>query len=180
MPSFIKHRFLASVVIGTLIVALAIPKPEKMGDRLQYVLPIAGFVCSLDVKQAASVTTRYVAGFVSVHFLKNVLPSDGINMRPDGGSHGFPSGHTYAATFGASYIARQCASKIPYIGPIAALGAGFTGASRVDAQKHNPFQVFFGALFGLVFDRAFQSAESRSRRNALLKKLFNKFKFNTK
>ena len=167
----IKNHFLISIIIGAIAVFAVMPKTERMGDRLQIVLPIAGLVCAFDIKEAGSYFARFAGGFFTVHAFKNALPDSGINLRPDGGGHGFPSGHTFAASYGASYIVRQCAGKIPYIGPVAVLAAGFTATSRVDAEKHNPWQVLFGAMFALIFDRAFQSSKSRARRKAFFTKI---------
>lgn len=171
-----KRRFLSACVFSAVIVAMTIPKSERIGDRLQYALPLAGMVCAFDIKDGASYISRYALGLASVHGFKNALPDSGINLRPNGGGNGFPSGHTFSATYGASFMARQCAEKIPYIGPIVALAAGYTATSRVDAEKHNPFQVLFGAIFGLCFDRAFQSTQSRERRKTRLKKVLQYIK----
>lgn len=168
-----KNYFLISIIIGSIAVFAVMPKTERIGDRIQIALPIAGLVCSFSLKEAGSYFARYVAGLTTVHAFKNALPDSGINLRPDGGGNGFPSGHTFSASYGASYIARQCASKVPYIGPAAVLAAGFTATSRVDAEKHNPWQVLFGALFALFFDRAFQSKASKERRKAFFAKLKN-------
>ncbi len=163
----IRNYFLISIIIGAVVVFAVAPKTERMGDRLQFAVPIAGLICAFDLKEAGSYFTRFAAGLSTVHLFKNALPDSGINLRPDGHNYGFPSGHTFSASFGASYIVRQCASKIPYIGTIAVLAAGFTASSRVDAEKHNPWQVLFGAIFALIFDRAFQSSASRARRKAV-------------
>lgn len=151
------------IALVALYVVLVAPNAEKMGDRLQIAVPIVGMVCAFELKDAGQYATRFFLGLGSVHAFKNALPDRGINLRPDGGGHGFPSGHTYAATYGASYIVRQCAERVPYLGPAASLGAAFVGLSRVSSEKHNIWQVISGALFGIAFDMGFRKRRTNKR-----------------
>ncbi len=152
------------------------PKSERMGDRLQYALPIAGAACAMDIGDLKEMFGRYATGLATVHIFKNALPDQGLNQRPNGGGNGFPSGHTFSATYGASYLARQCSERVPYLGIGVTLAAGFTAASRAEADKHTAIQVLWGAIFALVFDRAFQSSQARSKRDEWLKKQWSRIK----
>lgn len=129
---------------------------KNVGQRLQSAIPTLGLICAFNLNDAPEYAGRFFAGLASVHLVRIALPEEGINLRPDGGSYGFPSGHAYSASFGASYMLRQCAMRLPYIGLAAALGAGFVGASRVEAEKHTSLQVVAGALFAVFFDIAFR------------------------
>ncbi len=166
LTKFKYYRFLPTLFAALLgIIIVASPSEEKIGDRLQAVAPIVGLVCAFEIGAAKDYTIRYLAGLSTVHTIKNALPDRGINLRPDGGGNGFPSGHTYSSVYGASFLIRKCSRRLPYIGAIAGLGAGFTALSRVDSGHHTIWQVFFGALFGIAFDVAFRRKSRRRMRN---------------
>ncbi len=158
-----KFYFQLILLVFGLLLIFVLPSAERVGDRLQYIVPLIGLTCAFELDEAGEYFGRYAAGLASVHIVKNVAPDQDFAKRPDGGDHGFPSGHTYSATYGASYIVRQCAKRVPYLGTAAAVGAAFTGASRVDAQKHSAWQVFWGMIFGLAFDLGFRTKKSRAR-----------------
>ena len=72
----------------------------------------------------------------------------GINKpRPDmSNDNSFPSGHTSTVFHSAGFIHRRYGFK--YSIPAYAL-AGFTGASRIDSEKHDILDVLAGAAIGL-------------------------------
>ncbi len=157
MTAFLKNRKVQLAALVLIVFSfLAAPNGERTGDRLQYAVPVIGLVCAFEFREAGAYLGRYAAGLAAVHAFKNALPGTGIGQRPDGGTHGFPSGHTYSASYGASYLARQCSKRVPYIGTIGVIGAAFTGASRVEAEKHNVWQVLFGMLFAVFFEQFFR------------------------
>ena len=162
-----------SVILAFIVTLDMSPNTRRMGDRLQYMLPFVASVCALDAGELGRTLGRYTLGYLSAQAFRNGLPQTGINQRPDGGGNGFPSTHTYAAAFGASYIARTCAQRIPYIGTIAIVAAGFTASSRVEHDKHTVWQVLFGAIFALVFDRAFLKRASRNPEKKTLQRSWN-------
>jgi membrane-associated phospholipid phosphatase len=74
-----------------------------------------------------------------------------VNRRPNGSYKGFPSGHTAAAFYGASYLSRRCVRTRGQKALLFGLAA-FVGGSRIHADKHTAAQVVAGALVGLMFD----------------------------
>lgn len=154
----LRMRGLARVlpVFMALLLCLAPParanQTERMGDTLQILLPVAGAVCAFGRSGLRDHALRFVALETMIHLPKNALGTAQINLRPDGGTRGFPSGHTAAAFFGASAVARTCLRESPP-GQMAIWGAAMvTGGSRIEAGAHFLFQVVFGALAGLVAD----------------------------
>ena len=126
---------------------------EKVGDRLQVALPVAGLVCAIANGDAASYMLRFIGTNAAVHGLKRGLGDADINRRPSGSLQGFPSGHTAAAAFGASYLVHQCVQRNKALQGVAVFSAAYVGASRIEAGKHFLFQVMFGALLGWLGER---------------------------
>lgn len=122
--------------------------PRRIGDHFQIALPLAGLACAVSSGQAMVYLGRYAVLEVALTGFKEGLGTQAVNLRPDGHTRGFPSGHTAAATFGASALVHSCLRASPIGKLVAATAAGFTGGSRIQAGKHYPFQVLFGAIFG--------------------------------
>ncbi len=66
--------------------------------------------------------------------------------RPSGSPSGFPSGHTSFA-FALSWLVLQARPRLAPFWFAFALGIGW---SRVEVQAHYPYQVFMGAVMGLL------------------------------
>ncbi len=124
---------------------------EKFGDAMQIVLPAVAGVCAVRQRDLAPYAGRLVGSVAVVQGLKYGLGNASINQRPNGNSHGFPSGHTAAAFYGSSYLAHNCL-ETPGQKAIAYGFAVAVGASRLDANQHNVGQVVAGALIGYFFD----------------------------
>jgi membrane-associated phospholipid phosphatase len=75
--------------------------------------------------------------------------------RPDGGPHGFPSGHCLTA-FAVSCLLMR---KFPKLSQYAFAIAVAVGWSRVEIREHFVYQVLFGAIFGIVVGLAVALAE---------------------
>lgn len=83
-----------------------------------------------------------ICTFLISHSMKLTLPFE----RPSGSSGGFPSGHTMFSFVFAYLMLRYR----PKLAPLW-FGIAFTvGWSRVVVDAHYPYQVFFGALFGVT------------------------------
>lgn len=67
-------------------------------------------------------------------------------LRPSGGEHGFPSGHSLTA-FAASWLLM---AVFPKLSPIAFLIATAVGWSRVEIGEHYTYQVLSGAPMGMA------------------------------
>jgi hypothetical protein len=68
-------------------------------------------------------------------------------LRPSGGHHSFPSGHTSSAFAAASMIDDNFGG----VAGVSAYGlAGLTGYSRIEAKAHYPSDVLAGAAIGIL------------------------------
>lgn len=147
---------------------------EKIGDRLQVALPVAGLACAVANGDAVSYLLRFIGTNAVVQSFKRGLGDAEINLRPSGGERGFPSGHTAAAVFGASYLVHQCVERNKVLQGVAIFSGAFVGASRIEAGKHFLFQVMFGALLGWLGERGlvlFRTMRSSFRRFVLLRRV---------
>ncbi|WP_428926455.1 phosphatase PAP2 family protein [Marinibacterium sp. SX1] len=149
LHSLFRRLSLWSVLgIVLLVAALFWPSAERTGDRLQVVLPVLGLACAAASGRGMTYIGRYILLEAAIKTPKFALGDLAVNRRPNGGSKGFPSGHTAAATFGAVGLTQTClAGNAPAQG-VALLAAGATGASRVEAGAHTTLQVVAGALIG--------------------------------
>lgn len=100
---------------------------------------------------------------VVTHTSKAALGNARINQRPTGGDKGFPSAHTAAAAFGASSLVSDCLSTHPTAKAIIVISAAFVGASRIDARRHDIWQVLAGGLLGWGADRLVRRPRTRMR-----------------
>lgn len=144
---------------------------ERIGDRVQVALPLLGAVCAVARRDFGPYAARFAGSMGVVHGLKNGLGGTPLNQRPKGGRQGFPSGHTAAAAYGASYLVRTCAAALPGIGPALVVAAGFVAGSRIEAGRHDLVQVIAGAVIGIGFDRAGRGAATRRRLRATGRRL---------
>lgn len=152
------------LLIATAQASWVLPQgPERIGDGLQVALPILGMACATARHGAADYALRFLALEAVVHGLKHGLGDAAIERRPNGGLAGFPSGHTSAAAYGASGVARECGALVPYVGPLAALAAGYVGATRVESSNHDTTQVLAGGLLGVGADLAVRGRQRRLR-----------------
>ncbi|MBC2834938.1 phosphatase PAP2 family protein [Paragemmobacter straminiformis] len=154
---------LALTVLGVLMAPASRKSlPERIGDQLQVALPMIGWGCSAVNGKATEYAVRFAASWIATHGTKHGLGQAAINIRPNGGDQGFPSGHTSAAVYGASALVHECVTGNPWVQGAVILSAGFVGASRIEADKHNIWQVLAGALYGWIGDRALRRP-SRAR-----------------
>lgn len=160
--NFIR-RFRNAIIIFTLgmVVLTCNPTAEKYGDRLQIALPLLALGCNVATGGAGEYAVRYFSMLFTVHASKNILGDAEINQRPRGGGHGFPSAHTASATIGASSLVHECIGNSPILKTGVIVTAAFVGTSRVDAGAHTIWQVLVGAIWALIFDRAFRRTRFR-------------------
>jgi len=119
---------------------------ETAGDIFLFAVPAAAFSTTLILKD------KQGSWQFTKAFLTNVAVTYGLKValnkpRPHGnGDNAFPSGHTSTTFQGASFIHRRYGFK--YSVP-AYLAAGFTAFSRIDAQKHDGWDILAGAVVGI-------------------------------
>ena len=118
---------------------------EKLGDNLQIALPVSAFASTFiwrdNQKAQSQFIKTMVTSFILTHGLKILINKE----RPNGGDYSFPSGHTSAAFTGAAFIERRYGCKV---GVPAYLLASFVGWSRVNANKHDYWDVLGGIIIG--------------------------------
>ncbi len=176
----LKHlrRWRNHLILAVLAITILMTEPlsERYGDRLQVALPLLGLGCTVLTGGTGEYLLRFLVLEGAVQGTKAALADASLNQRPRGGNKGFPSGHTAAATFGASALVHECISNSPFTKTVVIIAAGFTGASRVDAGAHTIWQVLAGALVGYFVERLFRRgfparpAEIWARLRALLRR----------
>jgi membrane-associated phospholipid phosphatase len=151
----LSMRMRVAIILSALALVIAITprNPERYGDNLQIALPVLAIGCSVLNGDVGEYLGRYAVMFIGLHGTKRALGDLEINRRPHGGLQGFPSGHTATAAFGASALVQNCITGHPVAKTVVILAAAFTGASRIESQSHNIWQVLVGAIWGIFCDR---------------------------
>lgn len=130
---------------------------ETAGDIGLVTAPVAALTVAL-LKKDQQGTWQFSKGFLLNQAVTFGLKL-GINKRRpyDNGDNAFPSGHTSTTFQAASFIHKRYGFK--YSIPSYAL-AGFTAFSRLDAQKHDGWDILAGAVIGigstLIFTTEYQ------------------------
>ena len=164
---------LRGMLVFVIVVVLVTGRdPEKLGDSFQIALPVLALGCALADGSAVRLVGRFVLLEVFVRTPKLTLGRHPINLRPNGGDQGFPSGHTAEAVFGTTALVQSCLKNAPSAQALAILAGGFVGASRIEAGKHNIWHVLAGAIVGWLaqalalaaFDRLFARGWGAIRR----------------
>mgnify|MGYP003118783188 CR=1 FL=1 len=119
---------------------------ETAGDIFLFALPAAAFGTTLilkDKKGSWQFTKAFITNAAVTYGLKVALNKP----RPyNNGDNAFPSGHTSTTFQSASFIHKRYGFK--YSVP-AYLAAGFTAFSRIDAQRHDGWDILAGAVVGI-------------------------------
>ncbi|SKB78721.1 PAP2 superfamily protein [Salegentibacter salinarum] len=119
---------------------------EKSGDASVILLPVSALTTSLilkDHKGCWQFTKSFLLNLAVTGAGKYLINKE----RPlQGGGYAFPSGHTSVAFQGASFFHRRYGFK--YSIPAYIL-AGFTGYSRLNAKRHDGWDVLAGAAIGI-------------------------------
>lgn len=151
---YLVRRWRGALIAVFLAVSLVATerRAESYGDTLQVALPLAGWGCSIVTGSGLEYFGRFAVMWLGVHATKHGLPDD-MSERPDGGGLGFPSGHSAASAFGASALVFDCIENAPILKTAAVFGAGFTAASRVEAEAHDIWQALAGALWAVFCER---------------------------
>lgn len=116
---------------------------ERSGDILQIALPTVAFSSTLIWQDRQKGTLQFVktmgTSVILTHSLKRIIDKP----RPYGGRHGFPSGHTSSAFTGAAFLQKRYGWDV---GILAYLLASYVGWSRIEANKHDHWDVMGGAI----------------------------------
>lgn len=119
---------------------------EDAGDIILIALPTATLATTFiigDTKGSWQFTKAFLVTEALTYGLKVAINKP----RPfNNGDNAFPSGHTSTVFQSASFIHRRYG--LTYSLPAYAL-AGFTAFSRIDAQKHDGWDLLAGAVIGI-------------------------------
>jgi membrane-associated phospholipid phosphatase len=119
---------------------------EKIGDITQLALPLTAGLSTLILKDNKGMN-QFLKSYATTIALTYILKYTINKPRPENnGNYSFPSGHTASAFSGASFIQRRYGWK--YGVPAYAL-AVFTGFSRIEAKKHDGYDVLAGSIIGI-------------------------------
>lgn len=119
---------------------------EKSGDVLAAALPTAALATTFIFKNGDKGTVQFagaMATSLAVTFgLKYLIDKP----RPNGERYSFPSGHTSSAFTGAAFLQRRFGWKV---GAPAYAVASYVGYTRIQARKHDIYDVVAGAAIGV-------------------------------
>lgn len=119
---------------------------ESTGDVVLFALPASALTSTLVVGDYKG-TWQFAKGFALNQAVTIGLKYATDKKRPfNNGDRAFPSGHTSTTFHSAAFIQKRYGWK--YGIPAYAL-AGFTGYSRIEAQKHDGWDVLAGAVVGI-------------------------------
>lgn len=133
---------------------------ERVGDYMQVIVPAYAFGLAMneeDYTGAKQFAYSFGAMEATVYGLKYTVRERRPN-KADNSS--FPSGHTASAMSGAAFIHKRYGLKraiVPY------LMTGFTGYSRVFANKHFWWDVMAGATIGAALSFAIVDKYERTQ-----------------
>lgn len=135
---------------------------ENSGDVLQYVLPATAGISTLFYQGGDKPGVQFAKAFggamLITHGVKRILNKP----RPNGGDYAFPSGHTTAAFVSAGFIHKRYGWQW---GLPAYVASAYVGWTRVDAGRHDWWDVIAGAGIGVVsghfFGRRFENQDQK-------------------
>lgn len=160
----IRNLAMTHFIMGALVAALVLsgPSVRRQGDSLQVALPMLAWGCAASKGGGREFALRFFAMLTVAHVSKSALGEAGINQRPSGGDHGFPSAHSSAAALGASALVHDCLQHNPGAWIVTLAAAAYVGMSRLAVEAHDIWQVLAGLLLGWLADRSLRR-ESRIR-----------------
>lgn len=127
---------------------------ESTGDVILFALPVTTLASTFfigDTKGSWQFTKSLLLTEAFTYGLKYSVNKQRPDMSND---NSFPSGHTSTTFQSASFIHIRYGFK--YSIPAYAL-AGFTAFSRIDAQKHDGWDILAGAIIGIGSSYLFTS-----------------------
>jgi len=119
---------------------------ESSGDILLFALPTITLASTFIIGDTKG-SWQFTKGLLLTEALTYGLKLSVNKQRPDmSNGNSFPSGHTSTTFQSASFIHRRYGFK--YSIPAYAL-AGFTAFSRIEAEKHDGWDILAGAIIGI-------------------------------
>ena len=140
------------------------------GDILQIAIPAVALGSTFiwnddDTKPTWQFIKAYGSGLILEQALKHIV----LKPRPDGSdNYSFPSGHTTSAFSGAAFIQRRYGWK--YGIPSYVL-ASYVGYTRIQAKKHDGWDVLGGAVIGIGTSYLFTKPYSKKKVDVSLNRM---------
>jgi membrane-associated phospholipid phosphatase len=118
------------------------------GDILQLAIPAVAFGSTFIWNDDHTKPTwQFIKAYGTSLVLEQALKHIVLKPRPDGSdNYSFPSGHTTSAFTGAAFIQRRYGWKY---GIPSYLLASYVGYTRIQAKKHDGWDVLAGATIGI-------------------------------
>ena len=140
------------------------------GDILQIAIPAVAFSSTFIWNDDNTKPTwQFIKGYGSGLILQQALKHIVLEKRPDGSdNYSFPSGHTTSAFSGAAFIQQRYGWKYGIPSYILASHVGYT---RVQAQKHYPWDVLGGAVIGIGTSYLFTKPYSKKKVDVSLNRM---------
>ena len=142
----------------------------RSGDILQLALPATALASTFIWKDDHTKPTwQFVKAYASAMILTEALKHIVLKPRPDGSdNYSFPSGHTTSAFTGASFIQRRYGWKY---GIPSYILASYVGYTRIQAKKHDGWDVLAGATIGIGSSYLFTKPYLKNKVDVTLNKI---------
>ncbi|MEC4005933.1 phosphatase PAP2 family protein [Flavobacterium sp. SUN052] len=140
------------------------------GNILEVTLPVAALVSTFIWNDDHTKPTwQFVKAYASATILEQALKHIVQKPRPDGSdNYSFPSGHTTSAFSGASFIQRRYGWKY---GIPSYILASYVGYTRIQAKKHDGWDVLAGATIGIGTSYLFTKPYQKTKVDVTLNKI---------
>jgi membrane-associated phospholipid phosphatase len=147
IPQYTRTALLVSLIIfGTNMLSAQDKTITDIGDVLLIALPASALGSTIAVGDKQG-TWQFTKGFMLNQALTIGLKMAIDKPRPDlSNNSSFPSGHTSTTFQSAAFIQKRYGWKY---GAAAYALAGFTGYTRLQADKHDVWDVLAGAIIGV-------------------------------
>lgn len=140
--------YIVAICLSSSIVYSQKSNIERSGDILSILIPTTSFATTLvyhddNYKGVYQFAKSLGLAMITTYSLKYIINKE----RPNGGNFAFPSGHTMSSFVGAVFLERRYGLKV---GIPACVLASFVGWSRINAKKHDLWDVLGGGIIGTV------------------------------
>ena len=119
---------------------------ELSGDILEVGIPLTALASTFIWNDNHQGKYQFINSMGTSVILTHIIKIVINKPRPNGSEQSFPSGHTSAAFTGAAFLERRHGWKV---GIPAYLLASYVGWTRINANKHDVWDVIGGAIIGI-------------------------------
>tara|TARA_R110000765_G_scaffold175519_1_gene280389 strand:+ start:5378 stop:5938 length:561 start_codon:yes stop_codon:yes gene_type:complete len=146
-PKILCSKIVILFIIATTTISYGQNKTiQTSGDVLLFAMPVTALTGSL-IAGDYNGTWQFAKGFTLNQVVTIGLKYATNKSRPyNNGDRAFPSGHTSTTFQSAAFIQKRYGWSY---GLPAYILAGYTGYSRIEAQKHDGWDVLAGAVLGI-------------------------------